>query len=152
LTIRPVVPEDADQLGELLTGFATGPEARQFHPHPLTAQEARKIAVGGATRKDLYYGAFLGDRIVGYGMLRGWDEGYSVPSFGVAVDAAYRGLGIGRNMLRYAIDCARKRGAIRLMLKVDLDNPGARHLYESEGFVFQGIPEDPAQLKGLLEL
>ena len=108
--------------------------------------------MGGADRKDLYCAAFLGDRLVGYGMLRGWDEGYSVPSFGVAVGATYRGRGIGRDLLLYAIDYARKRGASTMMLKVHLDNPGARHLYESEGFVFQEIRDDPAQVKGLLAL
>jgi ribosomal-protein-alanine N-acetyltransferase len=152
LSIRPIGPQDAEQLGELFVGLAAGPEARQFHPHPLTKQEARRIATGGARRKDLYYAAFLGDQLIGYGMLRGWDEGYSVPSFGVAVGAAYRGRGIGRGLLRYAIEYARKRGASTMMLKVHLDNPGARHLYESEGFAFQEIPQDPAQVKGLLEL
>jgi len=152
LSIRPIGPEDAEQLGELFAGLVAGPEALQFHPHPFTTQEASRIATGGAGRNDLYYAAFLGDRLVGYGMLRGWDEGYSVPSFGVAVAATYRGRGIGRGLLRYAIEYARKRGAGTMMLKVHLDNPSARHLYESEGFVFQEIREDPAQVKGLLEL
>jgi ribosomal-protein-alanine N-acetyltransferase len=108
--------------------------------------------VGAATRQDLYYAAFLGDRLVGYGMLRGWDEGYSIPSFGVAVGAAYRGRGIGQRLLRYAIEYARIRGAAAVMLKVHLDNPGARRLYEREGFVFQEFPDDPRQVKGLLAL
>ena len=85
-------------------------------------------------------------------MLRGWDEGYSVPSFGVAVDRAYRGRGIARGLLLYAIEYARKRGASTMMLKVHLDNSIALRLYESEGFIFQEICEDPAQVKGLLEL
>lgn len=152
LSIRPVGPEDAEQLGELFAGLAAGPDELQFHPHPLTAQEARRIATGGPGRKDLYCAAFLVDRLVGYGMLRGWDEGYSIPSFGVAVGAAYRGRGIGRSLLLYAIEYARKRGASTMILKVHLDNASARHLYESEGFVFQKILEDPAQVKGILEL
>jgi ribosomal-protein-alanine N-acetyltransferase len=135
-----------------LAGLAAGPEAAQFHPHPLTRTEARRIADGGASRKDHYYAAFVGDRLVGYGMLRGWDEGYAIPAFGVAVDAAYRGRGIGRSLLRYAVEYARKKGAATLMLKVHLDNPSARHLYESEGFVFEEMRDDPAQIKGLLAL
>ena len=39
-----------------------------------------------------------------------------------------------------------------MMLKVHLDNPSARHLYESEGFVFEEMPDDPSQIKGLLAL
>ena len=152
LSIRPIGPQDAEQLGELFVGLAAGPEAEQFHPHPLTADEARRIADGSATRKDAFFAAFLGDRLAGYAMLRGWDEGYSIPSFGVAVGAPYRSAGLGRSLLRYAIELARERGAATLMLKVHLDNPSARDLYESEGFVFQEIPEDPRQIKGLLAL
>lgn len=152
LSIRLIGPQDAKPLGELFVGLAGGSEARQFHPHPLTVAEARGIAEGSAVRADLYFAAFLGDRLVGYGMLRGWDEGFSIPSFGLAVGAAYRSRGIGRRLLRYAISLARERGASTMMLKVHLDNASARRLYESEGFVFEGIPEDPAQVKGLLAL
>jgi ribosomal-protein-alanine N-acetyltransferase len=152
LTIRPIGPGDAEQLGELFVALATGPEAGQFHPHPLTVEAARRVAGGAASRKDIYFAAFLGNRLVGYGMLRGWDEGYSIPSFGVAVAAAYRGRGVGRALLRYAIESARGRGAETMMLKVHVDNPGARNLYESEGFVFGPSPDDPGQVKGLLAL
>jgi ribosomal protein S18 acetylase RimI-like enzyme len=152
LSIRPIAPEDAEQLGELLVALAAGSEARQFHPHPLTAQEACRIAQGAAARKDLYFAAFLGERLVGYGMLRGWDEGYSIPSFGVAVSLAYRGRGIARSLLRYAIQRARESGAGTMMLKVHLNNHDARHIYESEGFVFQEIQGDATQIKGLLSL
>jgi RimJ/RimL family protein N-acetyltransferase len=104
------------------------------------------------TRRDLYFAAFLGERLVGYAMLRGWDEGYGVPSFGVAVGAPYRGRGIATSLLRYAIQRAREVGANSVMLKVNVDNPAARPIYESEGFVFEEIPDDPTQVKGLLTL
>jgi ribosomal protein S18 acetylase RimI-like enzyme len=150
--IRPIGPEDAGQLGDLLEELADDPEAGGFHPHPMTRIEARRIATGGAGRKDIYFAAFVEGRLAGYGMLRGWDEGYAIPSFGVAVGTAYRGLGLGRLLLRYAIETARGRGAQTMMLKVHLDNPSARHLYESEGFVFEEMPDDPTQIKGLLAL
>ncbi len=85
-------------------------------------------------------------------MLRGWDEGYSIPSFGVAVGAAYRGRGIARSLLRYAMERARERGASAIMVKVHMDNLGARPMYESKGVVFHAIPEDPTQVVGQLAL
>jgi ribosomal-protein-alanine N-acetyltransferase len=150
--IRPIGPEDAAQLGHLFEELSGDPQAGGFHPHPMTRTEARRIATGGAGRKDVYFAAFVMGRLAGYGMLRGWDEGYSIPSFGVAVGPAYRDRGLGRHLLRYAIDTARGHGAAAMMLKVHLDNPSARHLYESEGFVFEEMPDDPTQIKGLLAL
>lgn len=150
--IRPLTEEDADQLGALFEELAADPTARGFHPHPMTRAQAERIVDGARLRQDIYFAAFVGQKLAGYGMLRGWDEGYSIPSFGVAVGSAHRGAGIGRSLLRYAIECARDRGAAKMMLKVHVDNQSARRLYESEGFVFEEIREDPAQVKGLLAL
>ena len=45
-----------------------------------------------------------------------------------------RGRGIGRTLLRYAIDEAKKMGYAELSVGVDLDNYPALKLYTSEGF------------------
>jgi ribosomal-protein-alanine N-acetyltransferase len=150
--VRPIRPGDAEELGDLFQALAADSASASFHPHPMTRAEAARLAGGFESRKDIYFAAFAEERLVGYGMLRGWDDGYATPSFGVAVGPTYRGGGIGRSLLRYAIACARERGASTMMLKVHLDNPSARHLYESEGFVFQAISDDSAQIKGLLAL
>ena len=60
-----------------------------FHPHPFTTEAARERAA--YTGKDLYYVVIEGDEILGYGMLRGWDEGYEVPSLGIVIHPAHRG-------------------------------------------------------------
>jgi ribosomal protein S18 acetylase RimI-like enzyme len=132
--------------------LAADPAARGFHPHAMTRAEAVRIVNLAVAGHDRYFAAFVGDRMAGYGMLRGWDEGYAIPTFGVAVRPAFRGAGLGRRLLRFAIACARERGAAKVMLKVHLDNRSARHLYESEGFVFEQMSDDPAQVKGLLSL
>ena len=150
--IRPLRLEDADALSALLAGLAADPESVHFHPHPLTRAEAKRIAEGVGIQKDCYFAAFLDGHMVGYGMLRGWDEGYAVPSFGVAVDADYRRAGLGRRLLRYAISIARLRGARSMILKVHPSNVSARHIYESEGFTFDPVPLDDGQLKGTLQL
>jgi ribosomal-protein-alanine N-acetyltransferase len=152
VTIRPIEAADADSLGELFVELAAAGEAAHFHPHPLTRDEAARIAGGAPTRRDCYFAAFVGHRLAGYGMLRGWDAGYAIPSFGVAVARQFRSRGLGRDLLRWAIAEARRRGAKTLMLKVYRDNPRARQLYESEGFVFEDMPDDPRQLKGLRPL
>jgi ribosomal protein S18 acetylase RimI-like enzyme len=51
----------------------------------------------------------------------------------VAVDQAHRGAGIGSLLLDHAEATAETAGAERLALDVDVDNDGARRLYERRG-------------------
>lgn len=62
---------------------------------------------------------------------------------GLAVADEARGHGVGRALIRAAIEEARRRGARRITLRVLAHNTPARKLYESEGFVVEGVlPEE----------
>jgi ribosomal protein S18 acetylase RimI-like enzyme len=62
---------------------------------------------------------------------------------GLAVADKARGTGVGRALLRAAQDEARRQGARRITLRVLGHNTPARRLYESEGFVVEGVlPEE----------
>ena len=54
--------------------------------------------------------------------------------FGISVDKAYWGLGIGRALLEACIECARNAGFLQMELEVVADNKKALALYESIGF------------------
>ncbi|MFF1275997.1 GNAT family N-acetyltransferase [Streptomyces marokkonensis] len=58
---------------------------------------------------------------------------------GLAVAEEARGLGAGRALVRAAVAEARERGARRITLRVLGHNTAARTLYESEGFVVEGV-------------
>ena len=58
--------------------------------------------------------------------------------FGISVDKAYWGLGIGRALTEACIECAKKAGYIQLELEVVAENRSAIGLYESAGFVEYG--------------
>ena len=58
--------------------------------------------------------------------------------FGISVEKSFWGLGIGRELTRACIDCARAAGYAQLELEVVADNERAVALYESEGFVEYG--------------
>ncbi|MFI2436902.1 GNAT family N-acetyltransferase [Streptomyces sp. NPDC018693] len=62
---------------------------------------------------------------------------------GLAVAEEARGRGVGRALIRAAVAESRRRGARRLTLRVLGHNTPARKLYESEGFVVEGVlPEE----------
>jgi ribosomal protein S18 acetylase RimI-like enzyme len=62
---------------------------------------------------------------------------------GLAVADEARGRGVGRALVRAAVEEARRRGARRLTLRVLGHNTPARKLYESEGFAVEGVlPEE----------
>ncbi|MFF8590208.1 GNAT family N-acetyltransferase [Streptomyces sp. NPDC015220] len=62
---------------------------------------------------------------------------------GLAVADRARGAGVGRALLRAGRDEARRQGARRITLRVLGHNTPARKLYESEGYVVEGIlPEE----------
>ncbi len=124
-------------------------EAARFHPHPFTPEEA--AARCRYEGRDYYCVALAAGEVLAYGMLRGWDAGYEVPSLGIAVHERARGLGLGRALMLVLHAEAARRGAPRVRLKVYPDNAAAVSLYRSLGYAFASELE-AGQLVGLKEL
>ncbi len=119
-----------------------------FSPHPYTPEVIDRIA--DSTGRDLYYVATNGEAVLGYGMLRGWDEGYEVPSLGISVHPSVRGTGLAQVLMAFLHAAARVRGASRVRLRVHRENQRARRLYESLGYHFAA--EEGENLVGFFEL
>ena len=58
---------------------------------------------------------------------------------GAYVELQTAGQGIGTRLVRRALELARQKGAALATICVDTDNPGARRLYERQGFAEVGI-------------
>ena len=58
--------------------------------------------------------------------------------FGISVDRAYWGLGIGRAMTEACIECAKTAGYVQLELEAVAENEQALALYRSVGFAEYG--------------
>ncbi|MFI7409898.1 GNAT family N-acetyltransferase [Streptomyces sp. NPDC049627] len=140
--IRVALPDDEEELSLLdrstwSTLHAVSPQPRP--PYPPFFDE--RHAPGD------HLVAELDRRIVGYVRL-----GFPTPLAsnahvrqiqGLAVADEARGRGVGRALIRAAVEEARRRGARRLTLRVLGHNTAARKLYESEGFVVEGVqPEE----------
>lgn len=139
LELRRVGPDVQHALAEFFADLVAAGDERAFHPHPFTPEAAAERA--GYAGLDVFCVAVAGGRVLGYGMLRGWDEGFSVPSLGIAIHPAARGIGLGRTVMAYLHSEARRRGAIRVRLKVYPDNAAAVALYRSLGYEFTGTED-----------
>ena len=143
LTIRPLEVRDAAALARLLQ--AQPPEYVQFF-HPFDFDEATVTKVLAERQRDVMTGLYWAGEVVGFYMLRGWDAGYEVPSYGVLVDEKFRGCGLTSLTIRMAKIVCKMRGAPRLMLKVHPDNARAKVLYEKARFRKAGVEADSNHL------
>lgn len=132
LLIRQVHNTDYETLARFLEENNTPEITRHFHPFLLTSQTAYQIAC--TNHLDRYYIAIWEERIIGLCMLRGWDEGFKIPSFGILVDHRCRGLNLGRQMTEFAIREARNLNCYNIRLSVYASNVHAMDLYFSLGF------------------
>ena len=133
LQVRPVRPADAEILGTLVRLI----DPTYFRPHAMTALRAAQIA--HLDGRDVYLLGFVEGEAVAYGMLRGWDEGYAVPSLGVGVRRGALRMGHGRAMMVALHDAARRGGARRVRLRVHPENIAAQALYRSFGYRDAGV-------------
>ncbi|MFJ4538210.1 GNAT family N-acetyltransferase [Streptomyces tibetensis] len=145
--IRTARTEDGDELA-LLDRLAWSPL------HAVTPEPQPPYAPFFSERHapDDCLVAELGDRLAGY-VLLGFptplDSNRHVRQIqGLAVAEEARGRGVGRALVRAAVDEARRRGARRITLRVLGHNTPARALYAAEGFEVEGVMPEEFLLDG----
>ncbi len=143
--IRRATPADAPDVARLLHDFNT--EFDDFSPgvEVLTAN-AREMIAGG----DMIV-MLAGEGPDGFAELRFrksvWTAKLDCYLEELYVVPALRGQGIGRTILRGAMEVARAEGATFMELGTSEDDEAARSLYESEGFTNrEGSPDGPVML------
>jgi len=122
--------------------------AENFHPHPFSDAEAKRLAAYEG--KDLYYILVWQEEVIGYAMLRGWDEGYDIPSLGIAIHPKMQGKGLGRLLINFLHAAARLRNARKIRLTVGRENATAIKLYQLFGYTLQD--HSASSLLGMLNL
>jgi RimJ/RimL family protein N-acetyltransferase len=134
--LRRLQTEHTLALKELFSIIRSDPSAESFHPHGFSAADAARTAA--YTGRDVYAGYFAENgELVAYGMLRGIDEGYQIPSLGIYVAPAARGKGVSSRVMNGLHELARRDlGASKIMLKVYSDNLPALNLYKRIGYKF----------------
>lgn len=158
LQCRRLSSADSGELASLFAALCEHHDHRLFHPHPLTSEAALSLTEHHAcchtvlaNRDEYHVAQDVGSgRIVAYGMLRGWAEGFEVPSLGIAVHPEHRGRGIAKQFMQHLHRVAIGRGAERVRLKVYRHNQAAVKLYESLGYTF--TPHGEAEWLGIATL
>lgn len=146
--ILPLGPEWEGPFADFLLRLAANGDEATFHPHALTREAASDIA--NYRGRDVYYLVVDQRRVLGYGMLRGWDEGFAVPSLGIAIDPSVRGRRIGLSLMHFLHSVAKRRGCASIRLTVSATNQSAIRLYEGLGYRFEPMRE--TDLLGSLDL
>lgn len=138
LAIRPLEGSDAEDVTELLSSQPAD-YLRFFYAFSSDPQALR--ATLQAKKRDVYAGVFWRKRLICVFTLRGWDEGYDVPAFGLVVAADQRGNAVVTGALEVAKIIARLSGSSRMMCKVHPQNRAATTAALRLGFV--GGAEEP---------
>ncbi len=133
ITIFRLLPEHASELAAALRADADDYQ-QYFIPFSFEADSLHERLE--AARADRYWGLRCGDTLAGFFMLRGFDEGYKRPAYGVYITRPFARKGLASLTLRYCISWCRLNAVEALMLKVHPDNTPARTMYEREGFRF----------------
>jgi RimJ/RimL family protein N-acetyltransferase len=145
IVIREAKPSDAEQLIAYVQRLSEEPESNiELSPgeFTLTAPEEEEILAEYArSENSLFLVAESGGQIVGALNCRGNQRQAirHVVVLGMSVDRAWRGQGIGSQLLRHAIEWAEATGIVsRIELLVFERNEAAIHLYRKFGFVVEG--------------
>ena len=134
LTSTSIINEN--KLADFFNIIHNDPTSIFFRPHPLSSDFARCICK--SITKDYYVVLVdLSKNICAYGMLRGWEEGWEIPSLGIYVAPNSRGRGASNLLMMHLHKVAKQRGASKIRLKVNATNLKAYSLYKRFGYVFE---------------
>ena len=159
LHVRPIRPEDAELERAFVNGLSEETRFYRFfyRLHELTpAMLARftqvdydremalvAIADGGKAKGDASF--------VGVARYTANLDGESA-EFAIVVADAWQGRGVGRVLMQRLIECAKRRGLLRLDGIVLRANANMRKFCEGLGFVAHDDPDEPEQLTMMLAL
>jgi len=141
IEIERLRPEHLDRLKVFFEAINNPAYVENFSPHPFDDENANRVC--NYNGQDLYYSVLL-DRseIIAYGILRGWDEGFEIPSIGLCVLQGYQGRGLGELLMNLLETVSRLRSCQKVMLKVKKNNTAAISLYEKRKYVFSEYNKD----------
>lgn len=145
VTIRPATQDDAEGFAQV---FADRSASLGTLQHPYTTAELwrTRLASAGPGNRQAMFVALVNGRVVGNAGVHPVADNprmRHVCGVGISIMSRYQGLGIGRTLMSAALDFTdRWANYSRVELTVHADNVRAVRLYESLGFVREGVHRD----------
>ena len=143
IEIKELKSDQASTLSALILN-ALKDYTKHFTPFSFEEDSIKKIINDAII--DKYFGIFINDNLAGFYMLRGFDQGFEVPSYGVWISDKFYSLGLSKLTLQHAIAFCKVNGLKKIMLKVHSENIIAKNIYESFGFKQEGFDEKNSNL------
>ncbi len=143
IEIKELQSEHTSFLSALILN-APRDHTKYFTPFSFEEDAIKKIIDEAVN--DKYFGIFINDTLAGFYMLRGFDEGYEVPSYGVWISDKFSRLGLSKLTLQHAITYCKVNNLKKIMLKVHPENIIAKNIYEIFGFKQEGFDEKNSNL------
>ena len=150
LEIVRLTPEWKEGLQQFLHDIKAGGEDVFFYPHAADTDVIFRLA--SRDNKDLHYLIVEQGKVLGYGLLRGWGEGYLIPSLGLAIHPLERGHGLGMMLMDFLHLLAARRGADIVRLRVRENNEKALNLYKNLGYFFEKDADQDCFLVGFKKM
>ena len=142
--LRNGTAEDGQALLDVFIATHTQTDFLLTYPeeHSFTAEQEAEFLKGKTDSADeIEILAELDGKVIGaagIGCVGRKEKTKHRAEFGISVDKAYWGLGIGRALTEACIKCARTAGYAQLELEAVSENKNALNLYESVGFAEYG--------------
>jgi ribosomal protein S18 acetylase RimI-like enzyme len=144
VTIRPIVPEDAEGLIAHWIRIASEPEIYVSYTSEeasIPVEKEREAIRKNLEERNLCLVTETGGEIVAH-LCCLVERTYSITrhtaTLGMSVDRSYRNRGIGTRLMDRAINWAQENRIVRLQLEVYAENSPAIHLYDRFGFEVEG--------------
>ena len=130
--VRPARADDAQAMADVFAAVAAERDGIATEPPVDIAERAAQFA----SSADGTVVAVADGKIVGMIHVAASRHGFG--EFGMLVDRAWRGRGVGSALVQAAVDRARRQGLHKLCLEVFTHNTAAIALYRKCGFVEEG--------------
>ncbi len=138
--MRRMREADIEELGVFFARNNRPEITNCFRAFPLNENTAGELLK--PPRKDLFFIMEENGRFLAFSMLRGQDDGYDVPSFGIFVDWEHQRGGVGKRLSAWTFRWADQMGAPIIRLTVYEENIQAITCYKRLGFVETERRED----------
>ncbi|HWL35450.1 MAG TPA: GNAT family protein [Frankiaceae bacterium] len=150
VTLRPVRPDDVEQLYEWRIDLATWGDQTDEAPYALTLESYRRASEeSAATGKNVSWAAEVDGTLVGRAGMFAFDELSRNAEVGLGFGPEHRGKGYGREVLRLLLDFGfTHRNLHRVWLECTATNEAAIRAYTAAGFVEEGRLREHAWLRG----